>query len=353
MSHINYIKCINHGIVFILTFVFGLFFGNFGFADGPHLSTINAPCGILEGFLGDVQILGSDKKELIDPKIRTPLPCGAWISINRGWAQIRHQNGPHVHLSGQTFAQLNDFRKEGDFKGDHLILYRGQIYAVAGDGEDEFRILSSTGRARVKRGKVVILFSPVESNMQLIALENYATLENRFEVSRKIKVQAGESSELNFRLMRVTPTPPKAVSVAALRPRLAQLRVLEGDQFEAIRAVVRRQNRQFASNLSIDEDGFEPEAPVADRKLASTSKAKSNYSRHPQDSSGPALREHWVTKLVGDKKSGEKLLFPNKLQNQLPNQLEDPSEKLNIKKKTEHDEEKKRLIEELSHIRTE
>ena len=130
MEKLKNIKFI--GIHRTILVTLGLFFGSLGFAEGTSLSKspgIDAPCGILENFLGDVQILGVDRSTLIDPKIHAPLPCGTWVSVNRGWAQIRHQNGPHVHLSGQTFVQLNDFRKEGDFKDDHFILYRGQIYA--------------------------------------------------------------------------------------------------------------------------------------------------------------------------------------------------------------------------------
>ena len=61
---------------------------------------------------------------------------------------------------------------------------------------------------------MLINFSPDSQDTQLVALDHPATLENRFEPSKKVEAKAGESTDLNFKEMRVIPTYPKAVSIA-------------------------------------------------------------------------------------------------------------------------------------------
>ncbi len=300
---------------------------------------VEAPCGILENFLGDVQILDPARSHSTDAVSRAALPCGAWISVTHGWAQIRHQNGPHVYLASQTFAQLIDFKK----LGDHVILYRGQIYLQAGGGE-EFRILTASGRARVHRGEALLIFDHQENETQLISLDHVATLENRFEPSRSVKVQAGESTTLNFKLLRVIPSLPQAISAASLRPRLDAFHLLESDAFNALRAVLKRQNRSFASDLS------------GSTRKSTTDENRNTYLRHIPESSDVALHDHWVKKMVGGETIEEGILFPNETYGKHQKahlEVVDPGEKFNKKLKIQEEIEKKRLINELSQIRME
>jgi len=315
-------------------------------------SLVQAPCGIIESFMGDVQILDSTRTRLIDATLRGVIPCGAWLSVNQGWAQIRHQNGPHLHVGSRTFVQFPDFRNDPQFKGDHLVLYKGQVYAQAGDGEEEFRLVSSVGRVRVKQGKIIFIFSRNEDVTQLIAVENSATLENRFEPSRKVKVKAGESTELNFKLLRVIPTLPSAISVASLRPKLADLRIAENDRYEALQSVLKRQGRKFATHL-VEEADKGPD--VAARKLASTARVKT-YLRHQPDKADQMLHSKWVKKMVGGESIGERILYPDKFYGRAQRvrlEVEDPGVKLNQKLQKQEEAEKKRLIQELLQIRVE
>jgi hypothetical protein len=330
-------------------------------AEEKEVEAVQAPCGVLESFLGDVQILNSTRTRLVDATNRAAIPCGSWVSVNHGWAQIRHQNGPHIHVGGETFVQLPDFKNDPNFKGDHLVLYKGQVFAEAGDGEEEFRMVSSMGRVRVKRGKIIFLFNRNTDETQLISVESSATLENRFETSRKVRVQAGESTELNFKLLRVIPTLPSAISIASLRPKLADLRIAESDRYEALQWVLKRQGRKFAAplvdeNSDVDEGGRSPEKKsgphVASRKLASTH--PESYLRHPPEKSDALLHAHWVKKMVGGESIGERILYPDKYYGRAPRagvEIIDPGIKLNQKQKKQEDVEKKHLIEQLTQIR--
>lgn len=329
------------------------------------IEAVKAPCGMLENFMGEVQILDHNRTQLIDATLNAPIPCGSWVSVNRGWAQIRHLNGPHISLSDQTFVQLPDFRKDTEFKGDHVIIYRGQVYAQAGNGAEEFRLVSSTGRARVRRGKMIMIVSSStasKNETQLIALQNFATLENRFENSRKVKVRAGEATNLNFKLLRVIPTLPTAISVASIRPKLVDLRISQTDQLEAIRSILNRQGRKFPTIASDDKEESLPldernqvEEKVIQRKLASTGK-KSIYTRHLNSPEDAKLRAYWIKKMVGGEDAGERVLYPDKYYGKTQRvhvEVEDPGVKFDQKLQKQQDAEKKRLIEELSQIRVE
>ena len=335
--------------------------------DTPVL--IEAPCGILESFSGNLQILDSTRSHLLETNVRSPIPCGSWVSVSQGWAQIRHQNGPHVHLGSQTFIQLVDFRKDDQFKDDHLVLYKGQVYVQAGNGEEEFRLVSSGGRARVKRGKIIFIFNTQDDETQLIALENSATLENRFEPTRKIKVHDGEATELNFNMVRVVPGLPRALSISSLKPKLTELRVLESDQYELIQTALRRQDRKLAMSLNGDEEEQSPrskkknsdkslgeESHSEGRKPASIVGSKESYLRHEPSTVDAALHDHWVKKMVGEEQVGERILYPDKFygkSQRVSIEIEDPTTRGKGKKNKVEDVEKKRLIEELSKIRME
>lgn len=329
-------------------------------SGAKRTDSIDIPCGILENFSGDVRIMDSERRPIADAKLRSSISCGAWISVNYGWAQIRHQVGPSVHLGARTFVQFPDPKL-----GDQMLLYRGQAYVQVRAGQDEFKVVSATGRARMKRDQAIIIFNPEENETQLIALENSATLENRFEPGHKVQVQAGESTELNLKLLRVIPTLPSAVSISSLRPKLAQLRVLERDQLEALRAAKHRRGRRFASVLvsDIDEGSSGTVASKSGRKIAGV-QTTGTYMRHVPDPIDTELRTRWVNKMVGGdhlEKMGEKILYPDKdygteqkIQIEVDDPTDTPGQKRGLKDSGDSaSQEKKKLIDELSKIRVE
>lgn len=300
-------------------------------------------CGLLDSFAGDVLILNTSRTHMLNVTSRSALPCGSWVSVNQGWAQIKHQNGPRIYLGNQTFIQLNDFRENSEFKGDHTILYKGQIYVLANEGEEEFRVVTAGARVRIKRGKMVVGFDPAQDETQLISLSNIASLENRFEPSRIVRAKAGESTTLNFKLLRVVPSAPQAVAAAPLKAKLFEMHVSQSDQTDAVRVVLNRQNRKFASKME------------ADRSPASEGRVNS-YMRHPPDPEDTYLKNHLMQKMVGGENLGERILYPDRYygnSKKIQVQVEDPGSPFDQKLLKEEETEKKRLIHELLKIRVE
>lgn len=331
--------------------------------DPEDRRPIEAPCAVIEGVLGEVQILDEHRTRVIDAAMRSPVACGSWVSVNRGWAEVRHQSGPHLKLGAKTLIQFPDFSKK-DSTGDQAILYQGQVFTQAGDGEEEFLIVSASGRARVRNGKFIMVFNSDSDETQLIALENAATLENRFEPASRVKIHAGEATSLNFQLKRVIPLLPQAVSIASIRPKLSDLRIEARDQSDAIKVVLQRQNRKFASRLVDEKDAATTLDGVArphhvsgaNRKLASDSNPAVSYLRHPPGKDDAHLRNYWVKKMVGGEDVGEKILYPDKYYGKSQKvrvEVIDPAEKFNLKQQKQEALEKKRLIDELSQIHLE
>ncbi len=218
-------------------------------------------CGSLEVFEGDVQILDDTRTHLIELKRKAPLPCGCWISSNEGWVHVKHSAGPKLNLGAHSYVQLLGSRS----KSEQVVIYQGQVYAEVGAGDGEFKLGSALGRVRVKQGKVVYLSGYTEnSSSQLIVLEDSANFENRFEDSRMVAVKEGEMSELRFDLFRVIPQSPTPISVAALKPKLFDLRVDEKVQARAFGLATKRQERTLAEPLV-----EAPSQGVGGRKIAS------------------------------------------------------------------------------------
>jgi hypothetical protein len=248
------------------------------------------PCATLHRFAGEVRIMDSSRTHLIDVVKKAGIPCGGWMSITQGWAELHHRDGFRIHVGPQAFVELPENNPDGHYSGDHLILYRGTVFGQAGGGSGELRITTANARARVNRGSILLLFSQQQEETQLTTLENKATLENRFQSARKIVARAGEATSLNLKLMRVIPTSAAVVSIAGLKPRLSELNIEAGDQVEMLKNVKERQERSLASDLTdpapVRHAEFLPDE-VEERKVAHQAKAKKR-----QASRSPAASHH-------------------------------------------------------------
>ncbi len=309
-------------------------------------------CGVVEDRVGQVQSLSADRSRFSDIVPKKGITCGSWISVIQGWVRIRHSGGAIIQLGPESFAQFIDPHNDAEFKGDQLIFYRGQILAEVANGSTELKVVSPVARARVKNGKVLFYSRLSDDEAQLIALKNTATLENRFSPRPKIVVKAGEATSLNLKLQRVIPTLPKAVSVASLKPMLYVFKLDENERSEILELARKRQSRKFASDFATLNEKSESKGQ---RGLAST-KTGSDYRRHEPSELEPVLYEHWVNRMVSGDRTGEKILFPNKIQDvsqKMRLMVSDPEETSKKKIQKVELEEKKRLIEELSRIRIE
>lgn len=314
-------------------------------------------CGVLDSFSGDVQVLDPSRERLISLSLKTALPCGSWVATNQGgWAQLRHETGPIVMMGPDTLVQLLQFTPETSAAltekladptstqtsmNDHLTLYKGEVYAEVGGGMGEFRIVSPTGRVRLDHARVIVAFTQEEDKTQLISIEDRASLENRFEPSRKISVRSGEITELDFKLMRVMPLLPQPVSSASLHPMLVELRVSEREQTIAEAAINKARNRRLA--------GLPPKGDHVVR-------TQESYMRHASDAEDMQLRSRWVRKLAGGDPGAEKVLYPEKDSGRLRKvKVEVTDVETRFKKQGQKAEqlEKQKIMHELSQIRVE
>ncbi|MEO5969051.1 MAG: hypothetical protein ABIQ95_03920 [Bdellovibrionia bacterium] len=280
---------------------------------------VEGMCGSLLDYMGKVEILDSTRSHILESKPNILFPCGSWISVRSGWGQIKFRDGQKVRLGADTLVQIQSEK-------DQLILFRGVTYVETSAGNGEFRLSTSIGRARINRGKIVFLYSPESDITQLISLENSATLENRFESERRVEVQPGESSELNFKQLRVIPLLPSSVASASLKKILDQLGVPDSDKVQAIRIATNRQEKKFAILRKKEfpektDDVSSDETSGGGRGLASLSVVKQKeqdelaatnkpYLRHRSDPRYPKLEAQMISRMTGGVPSGGKLVNP-------------------------------------------
>lgn len=313
---------------------------------------------MLESFGGRVELLDPARTRLLDSSHGSGIPCGGWVSVGAGWALIRHRDGFRIHLGQETFTQLPDPTAESAQAGDHVVLVKGDAYASAGGGTGELRIVTSNARARVIQGAGLVAYSPENEETQLTAFGRPATLENRFEITRRMTVKSGESSSLHFKALRVVPSTPRVVAIATLRSKLVAMHVGETEQREATSAARARQERKFAAALpkgrkAADASG-EPVDP--NRAPASQGEDPQAYVRHSASEEDAQLRAQWVRKIVGGSEVGERILFPDKFYGRTQEvkvEVIDPLEKTRVIRTREEAAEKKRLVEELSNLHPE
>ena len=165
-----------------------------------------------------------------------------------------------------------------------------------------------------------------------------------------MQVQAGEASSLNFKMMRVVPVHPRAVSVASLKPKFLDLRMDERLQARATQAARAREERRFASNLESPAS-----ASNTVRRPASEYGGDTSSARHEAEKGESAiLHAHWVKNMVGGQEVGEHILHPDKFYGRpqrVKVDVDDVSPHSMSKQEKQEEAEKRKLIEELSLIR--
>lgn len=337
-------------------------------------------CAVIEEFGGKVQLLDPNRTAILDTDVRTGIPCGSWISTEDGWFKIIHRDGYRVTAGSNTFLEViddgNDPTAPTPAKPlaqglDQLVLYKGQVKVQAGAGvsSGELKILTPHARARIKRGRAILIFSKDQEETQLITLDQVASLENRFESSRSVRVKEGEASSLNFKALRVLPSIPQAVSLSGLKQKLMDLRLDDRTRHEVLGVVKQRHDRKFASVLDrgqghtddlLEHDRKSVAKGSGDRKPSALEFQTGEYRRHPPKKDDELAKTLWTRRLVGDQTDGEKILYPDRfygkasavnLQVRDPN----PEKKVQTAKSLRSDEEaeKEKLLRELSSIRVE
>lgn len=321
----------------------------------------SVPCGVVEKVDGEAHYMNATRTQVVDLNPHIAIPCGSWISVQEGKVTFKHRQGFVVGIAAHSFAEVFDHEKdavnEAQTGADHLILYRGKLHIGAGDGSGELRVVTPNGRVRMTKGTALVIYNQREEETQLIALEYVASLENRFEPNTLIKVDSGEATQLNLKALRVTPSAPAAMQVADVKGVLKEFLVTNSYASQVLERIALRKSRQYPIAL---EDRKEREE--RERSIASV-KSKSEYSRHPvkkgfKPETDQRAEEQFMARLTGGVAGGDTLLFPDKAQAPQRRRpaaviVEDPAAHLKKIEQTREEQEKRRLIDELSKIEVE
>ena len=277
-------------------------------------------CATVKTFTGEVQILDSTRTRVIDTEIGAAVPCGGWISVDVGWAELTHSDGRYLRVGTNSFVEIPLRRKDGGTGFDsHLVLYKGRVFAEANGQNGETIIITPNATIRQGTGKFLAIFGQSDEESQVIALSEPASLENRFEPSRKIEVRPGEATTLTLGNNRILPTTPAAVMISSLKMTLLDLNFSEDEQREIIAIIRQRQEMKFAS---MAPPKTIPKSTVtADRAPAGAADHKGGHGSatgsaanngHPAPDPNSEIGKHWVSRLVGrDPASANEMLFPN------------------------------------------
>ncbi len=312
----------------------------------PEAIQARLPCAVVEHFSGDSQILNESRTRVTEAEVKSAVDCGGWVSVQNGWLILQHRFGYRIHVGPGTFAQLLD-------GADALVVYRGQIFAQAGGGMGELRVLTPNARVSFSRGSVVALFDPEEEKSQLTVVDGKAAFENRFDSTKSssVAVKSGYASMLDFKLLRVVPSVPKLIANASLKTKLKELHVPERESERAM-AIARNRQKEIFSAFE-KKQGENLKGRSQQRSIASTDDSNSDEKNEK------IAHDYLLRKTLGGTEAGMKLLGSASAQRKPARaqkakvQVEDPEAQLLMKQKTAEDSEKRRLIEELSKIRSE
>jgi hypothetical protein len=229
------------------------------------------PCAIVEKFAGEAFVLDPSRSHVDDVREKRPIACDGWLSTADAWVEIRHRNGHLIRVSRNSFVQLQTGESDAS-------IFRGVLQAQAFGDSKPFVAWSPNARATLKFGSALMIYNPDKQSTQWVVLERIGSLENRFEKGTEVTVHEGESSILDLSKPRIVPQPPKAITVASLKPILKDLAVAEKKFNRAIRVALERQRRVFPAHVS---PGIE--ASEASRAPASIDEQDGDYRRHPRD----------------------------------------------------------------------
>jgi len=315
-------------------------------------------CAIISSFVGQISIMDANRTKTVEPERKMVVGCGSWISVVSGSLHLKHRDGHNLTVGAGSFASLGTEK-------DQVLLYRGSVYAEVSPGAPELRMISANARAKIRQGTVVLVYNDELEDSQLITLDKTAALENRFIEDKRMIVKAGEASSLNFKLLRVIPSAPRAVSQASLKSVLVTLNLDLREQKHLARSAEARQGRRPASFAILSHDpersadSATSETAIARRKHKEQEQV--TYMRHRPSEVDEKLKGHWVQKFVGGTPIGDKLTgqTASSRKGEVSVSVSSPGGKPNGRKpaglffkpkQTVEEEEKQKLIDELRQL---
>ncbi len=286
--------------------------GGVSFAAQPEPTEIHseAPCGVIRTFEGDVQVLDAQRTEILETRPKAPVPCGGWLSVRGGQLELKHRQGFEVRAAHDTFFEIYDNHADARMTGEHhVVLFRGKVLIHKPMGSGSVKVLTPNARVTIEHGTSVVLYNAQEEETQLISLDQAATLENRFERNTPVVAQAGESTVLNFKLLRLTPSTARPVDVGQLKLSLLDLPMAA----QELKAALTRASERQMPVVKLAELAKRKGPAAAARTLAASrhGHAKgSEYRRHKRTKMDKKLDHQWERKLAGGAMDADALVHP-------------------------------------------
>lgn len=218
-------------------------------------------CATLEEFEGEIQLLSHTRESLKDTQIHSPVECGGWISVESGWAQLKHKNGFHFRLGPNSLAAVHD--DKGSIDG-LVTLFRGKTFFEFPSGQGDFSLVTANTRVSGSHGLGVLIYDQVTEETQVLCLDQSLHMQNRFEKSAAINLKSGETSTLNFKALRLSPSTPRATKIASVKKELSDFSLEKREMQVVLAAVQQRSNHAWGKGPGNDEG--------ASRSIASTPK---------------------------------------------------------------------------------
>jgi len=311
-------------------------------------------CGRLLKFQGDIEMLNSDRSGFLETQLNKEIPCGAWMAVEDGWAELWHYSSDAiVRVGPNSYLEIFSDAYKGNGHAAHLVLFKGKLLIDQRAEGRQTQIVTANSKIDINPGKALVLYVSKENDTQLVSLKGKHKIVNRFNSEMKMEVPDGAASRLGFYSRRIFPSVPLAASPVSLTRILDELEIDSNEKRAVIATAKARRTQKYAVFL----DQFRTfQNEKAGRKIASAPPEKSadvTYMRHSPKDEDENAEKAIVKKIVGGAPEGEDILFPNRLKNrgaQAKLIVEDRS-KNKFKQSKRDNDEIERLLRELSEIR--
>jgi len=195
-----------------------------GHAANPVESGGVPVCGVLESFIGHVQLFDASRTQVIDVTPKQKLICGSWVSVEDGIAEISHRSGFDVEVGAHSFIQILDPASGSRLEKDHFTLLRGQMI-LKSTQKKALQVSTANARVIANQAEAFLLYSTDYNETQVLGISGQTEIQNRYLETRGIRVSQSQYSTLGFNPNRPTPTQPKVVAMKAIQARLKTMGV--------------------------------------------------------------------------------------------------------------------------------
>ena len=129
-----------------------------GHAANPVESGGVPVCGVLESFIGHVQLFDASRTQVIDVTPKQKLICGSWVSVEDGIAEISHRSGFDVEVGAHSFIQILDPASGSRLEKDHFTLLRGQMI-LKSTQKKALQVSTANARVIANQAEAFLLYS--------------------------------------------------------------------------------------------------------------------------------------------------------------------------------------------------